>query len=316
MKKVILMTSTYNGAKYLPALLDSILAQTYPCIDMVIRDDGSTDDTVSIIREYQKKFSNGKRMILLNELTGDWSNKGAHQSYHILIQGLDKADYYMGCDQDDVWAPEKVERAVSMMSQYPDDIPVLYSHNYYLCDGSLNIEGTLPDPNRRSISPEEMQYIDLAKVIMAGTWAGVGMAQAFNHTLKQLTYHTGDFEHSIALDCWVAWVVAGVGGALIYDKEPLAYYRRHNSTFSSGDAVGLKRYVDWKKHMNRHCANITNGIHCFHQLYGNLVNEKSLAFLQLFDSNKRFRKFFYPHRLREFFVHEIAFRILILLGKI
>lgn len=314
MKKVILMTSTYNGAKYLPALLESILAQTYPCIDMVIRDDGSTDDTVSIIREYQKNFSNGKRIILFNDLTNDWTNKGAHQSYHLLIQNLEKADYYMGCDQDDVWLPTKVEHAVNLMSQYPDDVPVLYCHNYYLCDGDLNICGTIP--GRKSISPKEMKQIDLAKVIMAGTWAGVGMAQAFNHTLKQLTYHTGDFEPSIALDCWVSWVVAGTGGALIYDDEPLAYYRRHNTTFSSGDAVGFKRYLDWKKHMNRHCANITNGIHDFLKLYASFVNEKSLAFLQLFDSRHRFRKFFYPHRLRGFFVHEIAFRILILFGKI
>ena len=317
MKKVILITSTYNGSKYLPALLDSILAQTYPYIDMVIRDDGSTDNSVSIIKEYQKKFSTTeqKRIILVNEQTNDWTNKGAHQSYHILIQGLEKADYYMGCDQDDVWMPTKVERVVEHMSQYPDEVPVLYCHNYYICDGNLNIEGTIPE--RKNISPEEMKNINLANVIMTGTWAGVGMAQAFNHTLKQLTYHTGEFELSIALDCWVSWVVAGVGGALIYDSEPLAYYRRHDGTFSSGDAMGFARYQDWKKHMKRHCSNITNGIHYFHKLYGSMVaNKESLLFLELFDSKNRLGKFFYPHRLRNNLLHEFAFRALILLGKI
>lgn len=161
-----------------------------------------------------------------------------------------------------------------------------------------------------------MSSVSLANVIMTGTWAGVGMAQAFNDKLKQLTYHSGDFEPSIALDCWIAWVVAGLGGALIYDKEPLAYYRRHEGTFSSGDANGIARYLDWKKHMNRHCANITNGIHAYYRLYGNLVSEESKEFLALFDSRRQFRKLCYPHRLRNHLIDEIAFRFLILLGKI
>ena len=314
MKKIIVITSTYNGEQYLIPLLDSIFAQTYPELELVVRDDGSTDNTVQILRKYQENAPTGKSITLMNDQIGDWENKGAHQSYHILIQNLGKADYYIPCDQDDIWDPRKVERVVAFMSKYPDDIPVLYTHNYYVCDKNLNIEYTLP--NRKSYSPEEILSVSLAKVIMTGTWAGVGMAQAFNHTLKQLTYHSGNFESSIALDCWVAWVVAGLGGALIYDKEPLAYYRRHDGTFSSGDANGLARYLDWKKHMKRHCANITNGIRDYHKLYGNAVSKENKKFLTLFDSRQQLKKLFYPHRLRDSLLDEVAFRILILIGKI
>lgn len=314
MKKVILITSTYNGEKYLPALLDSIFAQTYSNIDLFVRDDGSRDATVSILRDYQKRAPEGKRIILVNDSTGDWENKGAHQSYHCLMRSLDHADYYIFCDQDDVWDPRKVARAVSHMEQYPSDIPVLYTHNYYVCDSSLRIEHTLPD--RKNISSAEMSRIDLAKVIMTGTWAGVGMAQAFNHTLKKLTFDTGDFECSIAIDCWISWVVAGMNGALIYDREPLAYYRRHEGTYSSGDANGLARYRDWKKHMDRHCNNIVNGIHNYNKLYSGMVSVERQKFLSLFDGRNRLKKFLYPHRLRNSLVDEAAFRILILIGKI
>lgn len=314
MKKVILITSTYNGAAYLPQLLDSIFAQTYPELELVIRDDGSKDNTVEILRSYQQKAPAGKQITIMNDQTDDWENKGAHQSYHILIQNLKKADYYISCDQDDVWDPRKVERAVASMDQYPDDIPVLYTHNYYICDGNLTPQGTLS--GKRSYTPEEMASVNLANVIMTGTWAGVGMAQAFNDKLKQLAYHSGNFKSSIALDCWIAWVVAGLGGALIYDKEPLAYYRRHEGTFSSGDANGIARYLDWKKHMKRHCANITNGIHDYHRLFGHLVSLENKTFLELFDSHKQFGKLIYPHRLRNHLLDEIAFRALILLGKI
>lgn len=314
MKKVILITSTYNGAAYLPAMLDSIAAQTYSNIDLYVRDDGSKDNSVEILKQYQTSFPEGKRIVLINEKDGDWNNKGSHQSYRYLIQNLGDADYYLFCDQDDVWEPDKVERAVSHMEQYPAQIPVLYIHNYYVCDSSLQIEHTLPD--RPSITPQEMQDVCLAKVIMTGTWGGVGMAQGFNRTLERLTFHSGEITPSVAVDCWISWVVAGMNGALIYDNKPLAYYRRHEGTYSSGDMGGLLRYKDWFHHMNRHCSNITNGIRDYHRLYGNQVSKERAAFLTLFDSGSRIGKFFYPHRLRVSLIDEIAFRILILIGKI
>ncbi len=67
MKKVVLITSTYNGEKYLPAMLDSIMAQTWPALDLFIRDDGSKDSTVSILRDYQRRFPEEKRIILVND---------------------------------------------------------------------------------------------------------------------------------------------------------------------------------------------------------------------------------------------------------
>ena len=80
MKKVVLITSTYNGAAYLPAMLDSIAAQTWPHIDLYVRDDGSKDDSVKILRHYQKSFPEGKRILLVNDTDQDWGNKGSHQS--------------------------------------------------------------------------------------------------------------------------------------------------------------------------------------------------------------------------------------------
>lgn len=314
MKKVILITSTYNGAEYLPAMLESIAAQTYSNIDLYIRDDGSKDNSVEILRQYQQTFPKGKHILLLNDQDNDWNNKGSHQSYRYLIQHLGDADYYLFCDQDDVWEPAKVERAVAHMEKYPSEIPVLYVHNYYVCNSNLDIEHTLPD--RPSLTPEEMKRVNLARVIMTGTWGGVGMAQGFNHTLKRLTFNSGEITPSIAVDCWISWVVAGMNGALIYDKEPLAFYRRHKDTFSSGDANGLKRYRDWIKHMARHCSNITNGIHDYRRLYGNQVSKERADFLVLFDSRNRLGKFCYPHRLRTSLLDEMAFRLLILLGKI
>lgn len=314
MKPVIIAMPVYNGAAYLPALLDSIAAQTYPCIKLYVRDDGSKDTSVEILRQYQKSFPVGKELILCNERDNDWSNKGPHENFHAIFHNLEDADYYFFCDQDDVWDVRKIERAVSRMEKYAPSVPVLYTHNYYVCDGTLNIQNTLPD--RPSVSPEKMERVSLAKVIMTGTWAGMGMAQGFNLALKRLAFDSGPLTPSVAVDCWVSWVVAGMNGALIYDKEPLAHYRRHGQTFSSGDAGGLKRYRDWLKHMNRHCANIKNGIHDFYALYGKKMSPERRGFLELYQSKKGLRKFLYPHRLRKSLLEEMAFRVLALGNKI
>ena len=62
MKKVVVLLSSYNGEKYIRRQMDSILNQSYESIELIIRDDGSTDDTVSIIKEYQSTYE-GIRLV-------------------------------------------------------------------------------------------------------------------------------------------------------------------------------------------------------------------------------------------------------------
>ena len=103
--KVQILMSTYNGEMFLEKQLDSILAQNYP-IELLIRDDGSSDRTVEIIKRYQKKNKN----ICLVE----GHNLGVISSFFELFRIADEsADYFALADQDDIWFPNKVERAVS-----------------------------------------------------------------------------------------------------------------------------------------------------------------------------------------------------------
>lgn len=325
-KEVVLITSTYNGGKYLRPLLDSVVKQTYDNITLFVRDDGSKDDSLDILKEYKTKMEEAdgnKRIVLANEIDDDWTNHGSHQSYHLLMSLLPEAPYYLFCDQDDVWVEDKVERAVKAMEKYDEATPVLWHHNYFICDAALNKEGVLSDNRKTDVTPELMKKQDLGHVIMTGTWAGVGMAQGFNKKLMELAFRTGEYDHTIAIDCWMSWVVCGADGALLYDEKPLAFYRRHEGTYSSGDKNGLVRYKDWFKHMERHCNNIVNGVHWFNVLYGANVESHKKTFLQTFDTwgkkyrlGKALKKAVYPKRLRDSLVDELAFRILILIGKL
>lgn len=123
--KVAVLLSTYNGEKYLKEQLDSLINQTYSNIDIYIRDDGSTDNTVKIIKEYQKNNSN----IYLDE----GKNSGFIKSFFELLKNNSNADIYSYCDQDDIWEKDKIERAVKHIEKEDNTKPILYFCNsdYY-----------------------------------------------------------------------------------------------------------------------------------------------------------------------------------------
>ena len=88
-KKVAVIMSTYNGEKFVSEQLDSILNQTYSNIEIVVRDDGSKDNTVNIIKEYQKKYNNIKLY--------EGENIGFIKSFFELLK-LTESDYYACCE--------------------------------------------------------------------------------------------------------------------------------------------------------------------------------------------------------------------------
>ena len=102
MEKIDILLATYNGSKYLHEQLDSILSQSYENINVIIRDDGSSDNTVMIIEEYEQKDS---RVRLLNDNLG---NLGFVRNFEELMKNS-TSEYLMFSDQDDIWYNNKVE---------------------------------------------------------------------------------------------------------------------------------------------------------------------------------------------------------------
>ena len=93
--KVNILLSTYNGEKYLPEQLDSLLKQTYQNIAIYVRDDGSRDNTLSILEEYQNqcnKKEDGPQIVILKE--DKPVNLGYMESFWTLLGMCEKADYY------------------------------------------------------------------------------------------------------------------------------------------------------------------------------------------------------------------------------
>ena len=101
--KVDILLATYNGGEFLTELLASIERQTYSEWRLIARDDGSTDGSVRILREFRDRFP--PKVMLVEDTE---YNLGPMRNFERLLSCSD-APYFLFCDQDDVWVDAKIE---------------------------------------------------------------------------------------------------------------------------------------------------------------------------------------------------------------
>lgn len=137
------MLASYNGERYIARQIDSIIRQTYKNWKLVIQDDGSTDSTVKIAEDYSKSDSR----ITVRHNTA--AKHGAYYNFHSLANFCKKEmqpfDYYMFCDQDDIWLPGKIKKLVRIISKKNNDIPQLMYADMDIIDDQDNVTGTSLD---------------------------------------------------------------------------------------------------------------------------------------------------------------------------
>ena len=109
MPKVSVIIPTYNRAEYLPDAIDSVLAQTFRDFEVIIIDDGSTDNTREIIEKYIKRYPQIIRPFYqMNSGASVARNKGIEEA---------RGEYIAFLDSDDVWLSKKLERQVSVLER-------------------------------------------------------------------------------------------------------------------------------------------------------------------------------------------------------
>ena len=107
MNKICVLMSTYNGDKYIIEQIESILNQKKVNVELLIRDDGSTDKTLEILEEYSKKYKN------LKYYSGQ--NLKTARSFMDLLFRAGEYEYYSFSDQDDVWDLDKLTVGISYL---------------------------------------------------------------------------------------------------------------------------------------------------------------------------------------------------------
>lgn len=221
--KLQILMSTYNGEEYLAEQLDSLLAQTiikkagYE-IEILVRDDGSKDGTWDILREYAGKED---CIRVFKE-----ENVGVIESFFRLIDLSEDADYLAFCDQDDVWMPEKLERALGKMSERAPDgkKPLLYCGRPLLTDAGLR--------PIKTVWPEEKLRPSFGNALIENIC--VGCTCVMNRPLIDI-FRKGHPSYTSMHDRWF-YLVASCFGEVIYDTEPFICYRQHGE-----NVVGMKK---------------------------------------------------------------------------
>jgi glycosyltransferase involved in cell wall biosynthesis len=225
--KVLILLSTYNGEKYLRAQLNSLKVQKGVELHLLIRDDGSRDNTVSIIKEFETKF---KKIILLEE-----KNIGCKYSFLKLLSVAyslkEKFEFYAFCDQDDIWLEDKLQSAVHKLNSFDEDIPMIYIGQTQLVDSELNIIETTPLNMNCSFGESMVIY------------GATGCTEVFNYKLLEILVSKSPTFFTMH-DAWAYQVCLAVGGSAILDSEPHILYRQHNNNVLGGKS---SFYKTWKR---------------------------------------------------------------------
>ena len=133
--KIEILMATYNGEKYIREQINSIINQTYTNWNLLIRDDGSKDKTLDIIKKYEK-IDNRITVIRDNK-----SNLGFVKNFEELLKNS-RAEFVMFSDQDDYWLENKIEKYIEVVEKLDKkklEKPLLIHSNSYICDKNLNI---------------------------------------------------------------------------------------------------------------------------------------------------------------------------------
>jgi glycosyltransferase involved in cell wall biosynthesis len=224
---VSVVLCTCNGARYLPIQLASIAAQIRVPDELVIRDDASTDSTVTLLEDFAAKTTIPVR------LTRNPTRLGVNGNFGAAIADA-SCDYLALCDQDDVWDPNKLEVLAGVLDA-EDEIAGVVSNA--LCidkDGRDLPGGTVWERNRFNIA--EQRLMDRSREIAPLLRGNVvpGACLMFRESFRDVVLPISYASH---YDWWIALLLQSVGG-LAYIDAPLQRYRLHSHN-SVGMPAGL-----------------------------------------------------------------------------
>lgn len=223
--RLTVLMSTYNGLPWLDEQLDSIARQTWPDIRLRIRDDGSTDGTPTRLRALAQtsRLSDG---VVFGK------NVGVFQSFmSLLAEAGEDSAYYAFCDQDDVWLPDKCERAVRHLQGVPPEVPAMVYTRLRFTDEHLTPTGWSPVPTESGFHNALVQNQATGCTIVLN-------AAARRKILESVP------DWALMHDWW-CYLVVSAFGTVIYDPEPGVLYRKHGSNVTPAAPTG------WAEFRNR-----------------------------------------------------------------
>lgn len=265
--RVDVLLSTYNGEKYLQAQLDSIFSQSYKNLRVVVRDDGSSDNTLNIIKEYDVEFLESHE------------NLGAKMSFATLLEyalNSSNSRYFMFADQDDVWDSDKVETSIAKMKELEkaqtQDIPILVHSDLRVVDEELaTIDHSFwhyshIDPTKNSLNRLLIQN------------CVTGCTMLINQELAKLSLPIS--QNAIMHDWWIALVASQFGKIGMVERATLSY-RQHGANEVGAQRLSFNYMVE-KFFSNKVMQKYAEQARAFAKRFETQLDAKSQTILQTF----------------------------------
>ncbi len=221
--RIDILLATYNGEKYLAEQLDSIIAQCSSHIRILIRDDGSSDTTPTLLEQYRSQYPHIITLVPFD------TNKGATQNFNTLLSHSD-ADYIFFSDQDDIWEKDKITKTLAAFSN-KDDVPQMYFSDLCKIDdkGDIICSSLYMD---EKINP---LYTSTHRLLMQNVPYGCTMA--INRTLADLAFPIP--QEALLHDHWVA-LIASLFGEIQYIPTATIRHRIHDTNASRAASIHRK----------------------------------------------------------------------------
>lgn len=219
---VDILMATYNGGRYLKNQLLSLQQQTHSDWRLLIRDDGSSDDTLRIIDEFERIDPRIQRVDRDNP-----KNLGAARSFMALTAWSD-ADYLMFCDQDDIWFEKKLELLLNFArNNFDPQVPSLVYCDAY---GYSDSQGVITLPRVSLLQANRLEEF----LFFNGGYQGCSML--FNRSLNRLMVaHQAPF----FLHDDIASMLAHVFGRVYFLPQCLMLYRQHDANVTGNVSAGF-----------------------------------------------------------------------------
>ena len=269
MKRVQVLLSAYNGEKYIAQQIDSILRQKEVCVFLLVRDDGSVDATAKILAAYAAAHSNIQ--IYMGE------NIGTQKSYFdLLLHADDAMDYYAFSDQDDIWHPYKLQRAVQMLDMQADIQTLLYAGNVVYASAGME--------ERKYVSRRLRRQPSFGNALVENIC--IGCTEVFNQHLLTLA-RTHPPQCEILHDWWL-YMTASCFGKVCFDKRASILYRQHGQNQIGMQDTKWKRWKRRIQNVKKLRGMLTRQANDFAAAYSDMqVKHKTLMQVASYRQDKR-----------------------------
>lgn len=273
-KELAILLTTYNGEKYIGEMLDCLmLSKNRASFVVYVRDDGSSDLTVSILNKYTSQYTKDLKVFL-------GENIGPVKGFDFLLQeALNEGhNYFMFADQDDIWTEDKVELFLERLRNSDSTNPFMVHSDLFVVSDKLE----LISPSfwkYQNLNPKKASFNRLLiQNVITGCTIGI------NRALAKLA---SPFPKEAIMHDWWLSLVASTFGKIDVINKPLVYYRQHSS-----NTIGAQKYsLKWSKIRAPFViSKYTNQANTFYTKYSDIMNTKQrrgvVSFVNLYSTGK------------------------------